>query len=208
MKIIDISRTIAEDMVVYKDKQEKRPQIRVSRTLHEGANESVIALDSHTGTHADAFYHMMQHGKKIHEIPLDKFMGQCVVLDMTHVNERITAKDLQKCKIRKNEIVLLKTKKRLEKSFDYNFTFLEKSGAAYLAKLGVKLVGIDQLGIERAQPGHESHLTLFKKGIPIAEGLELSQVKEGKYLFIGLPLKVKNGDGAPVRAVLVQGKLN
>ncbi len=208
MKIIDISRTIYEDMVVYKDKPEKKPQIVKTKSFAEhGANEAVMNLDTQTGTHADAFYHMMDNGKKIDQIPLDKFIGKCQVIDLTKVRNKITDTDLMKYKIAKNEIVLIKTKNYLEKKFDFNFIYLDKSGAEFLAKKGVKLVGIDQLGIEREQPRHETHITLFKKGIPIIEGLDLSKAKEGKYLFIGLPIKVKDGDGAPVRAVLIEGKL-
>lgn len=208
MRIIDISRTISEDMVVYKDKLDKKPQIvKIKSFAEHGANESVMNLDSQTGTHADAFYHMMDNGKKIDQIPVDKFIGKCQVIDLTKVRNKITDADLMKYKISKNEIVLLKTKNYLEKEFDFNFTYLEKSGAEFLAKKGVRLVGIDQLSIEREQPQHETHIALFKKGIPIVEGLDLSKVKEGKYLFIGFPIKVKDGDGAPVRAVLVQGKM-
>ncbi len=208
MKIIDISRTISEYMVVYKDKPEKKPQIVKTRSFAEhGANESIMNLDSQTGTHADAFYHMIDDGKKIDQISLDKFMGKCIVIDLTKVRNKITDDHLMKYKISKNEIILLKTKNHLENKFDFNFTYLDKTGAEFLAKKGVKLVGIDQLGIEREQPMHDTHVILFKKGVPIVEGLDLTKVKEGKYLFIGLPIKIKDSDGAPVRAILIKGRI-
>ena len=208
MKIIDISRKIDEQMVVYKDKPEKRPQIVRTKSFAEhGANETLINLDSHTGTHADAFYHMINNGKTIDHIQLERFMGACIVLDMTHIKEKISEKDLQKFSIKKNDIILLKTKKKREQSFNFIFTYLDKSGAKYLAKKGIKLVGIDELGIERDQPNHDTHVILFKAGIPVVEGLDLTKVKQGKYFFIGLPVNIQGGDGAPVRAVLVKGKL-
>ena len=92
----------------------------------------------------------------------------------------------------------------LEKEFDFNFIYLEKSCAEFLVSKKIKAVGIDSLGIERNQPNHPTHNILAEKNIPIFEGLDLSKIKQGNYFFHGLPLKIKNGDASPVRAVLVK----
>lgn len=206
MNIYDISREISEDMVVYKNRKENAPRISKTRTLKEGANESRLDIAVHTGSHVDAPYHMIEKGKTIDKLSPEKFMGKCIVLDFTKVNESITKKSFEylKIKIQKNEIVLLKTKNKLEKSFDFNFVYLEKTGAEYLVSKKIKAVGIDSLGIERNQPNHETHKILAKNNIPIFEGLDLSKVKQGRYFFYGLPLNIKNGDASPVRAVLIK----
>ena len=208
MKIYDISVEIREDMAVYKDKTEKKPKLKVTRTLKEGANESRLELDLHTGTHADAFFHMLAKRRTIEKISLEKFIGQCIVLDFTKAKNKITVNEILKNnnfkKIKKNDIVLLKTRKSPLKKFNYNFTYLEKTGAKYLANKNIKLIGVDNLGIERNQKSHDTHKVLFKKNIPIIEGLELSKIKEGRYFFVGLPLKIKDGDASPIRAVLVE----
>jgi len=204
LRIFDISMEISEEMPVYKNKQEKKPKIKVTRILKQGSNESKIYLDAHTGTHADAFYHMLAQGEKINQINLDKFMGNCIVLDLTKIKEKITINNLKNKTIKKNDIVLLKTRKKPLKKFNKNFTYLDKSGASFLANKKIKSVGIDALGIERSQEKHETHKILFNKNIPIIEGLELSKIKSGKYFFIGLPLKIKNGDASPIRAALVK----
>ena len=205
MKIYDISMQISEDMPVYKNRLEKRPKISVTRTLKEGANESKLAIFVHTGSHVDAPYHVLEKGKTIDKVNLERFMGKCVVLDFTKTNDSITKNSLRKNKIKinKNDIVLLKTKNKLRKDFDFNFTYLEKSGAEYLVSKRIKAVGIDSLGIERNQPNHLTHKLLAKRNIPIFEGLDLSKVKQGRYFFHGLPLKIRKGDASPVRAVLV-----
>ena len=95
-------------------------------------------------------------------------------------------------------------KKSAEKKFDFNFTYLEKTGAEYLASKKIKAVGIDSLGIERSQPNHETHRILAGKNIPIFEGLDLGRVRQGRYFFHGQPLKIMKGDASPVRAVLVK----
>lgn len=204
MKIYDISMEISEEMAVYKNMPEKKPKLAATRTLDEGANESRLSIDLHSGSHVDAPYHILQDGKTIEKISIDRFMGTAVVLDFTKIKNQITEKHFKTAKIQKNDIVLLKTKNKLEKTFNPNFAYLEKSGAEYLASKKIKAAGIDSLGIERGQPNHETHKTLLKKGIPIFEGLDLSKVKEGRYFFHGLPLRIKNGDASPVRAVLVE----
>lgn len=204
MKIYDLSPEISESMAVYKNRLEKRPKITITRTIKEGANESKLDIYVHTGSHVDAPYHVLQDGKTIEKISLDKFMGKAVVLDFTKVKGAITKNHLKNKKILKNKIVLLKTKNKLEKSFNPNFTYLEKSGAEFLASKKIKAVGIDNLGIERSQPNHETHKILAKSNIPIFEGLNLSKVKEGRYFFHGLPLKIRKGDASPIRAVLVE----
>ncbi len=222
MKIYDISMEIRKDMPVYKNKEEKKPKIAATRTIEQGANESRISIESHTGTHADAYFHMIANGRTIDKIELEKFVGECLVIDFSNKRDKITIDDFnelfnnkktkndknaQQIFIKKNDILLLKTRKTPMESFDFNFTYLDKSGAEFLAKRKVKCVGIDNLGIERGQPGHETHKILFKGGIPIVEGLELPKIKQGRYFFVGMPLKIKNGDGSPIRAILVDNKI-
>ena len=204
MKIYDLSPEIKEGMAVYKDKNENYPVIRVVRTIKDLANETRIDIYSHTGSHVDAPYHFLQDGKTIEKISLDKFMGKCLVLDFTKIGHAITRNHLKNKKIQKNEIVLLKTKDKPEKKFNFNFTYLEKSGAEYLASKKIKAVGLDSLSVERNQPGYDTHKALLKRDIPIFEGLDLSKVKQGNYLFYGFPLKIRKGDASPVRAVLVK----
>jgi arylformamidase len=204
MKIYDLSPEISKNMVVYKNKPEKKPKIKVTRTLKEGANESRIEINSHTGSHADAPYHFLKNGKTIEKMSLDKFMGKCVVFDFTKIKNAIKKGHFKNKKIQKNDIVLLKTKNKAEKKYNPNFTYLEKNGAEFLTSKKIKAVGIDNLGIERNQPNHETHKILLRNNIPIFEGLDLSKVKQGRYYFHGYPLKIRRGDASPIRAILVE----
>ena len=74
-----------------------------------------------------------------------------------------------------------------------------------LVELGVRLVGIDYLSVEKFHPEqYETHETLLSNNIVIIEGLDLREVSAGSYELICLPLKIAGGtgDGAPARAVL------
>ncbi|MBI2658727.1 cyclase family protein [Candidatus Woesearchaeota archaeon] len=207
MKLYDLSPEINEEMAVYRDKPENKPRVRVVATIKKGgiANESRFDLYAHTGSHVDAPLHFLDDGVAIDRLGLDRFMGKAVVLDFTKVKNAITKNILRnsKIKIQKNDIVLLKTRNNPIKTYDYKFVFLEKSGAKYLASKKVKAVGLDSLSIERDQHDYSTHKILLKNNMPIFEGLDLSKVKQGNYLFYGFPLKIK-AEGSPVRAVLVK----
>ena len=206
MIFYDLSPEISENMAVYKNKTEKKPRLIITRKIEDGANESRLEIDLHTGSHVDAPNHILKNGKSIDNFSLDKFMGKCFVLDFTNINDAIKKKHFNnlKLKINKNYIILLKTKNKSDKEFNPEFVYLEKTGAEFLATKKIKAVGIDSLGIERNQPNHETHKILLGKNILIFEGLDLSKVKEGEYFFYGLPLKIRNGNGSPIRAVLVE----
>src|SRR3989344_6503355 len=93
MKIYDISMEIGKDMPVYKNKESKKPKIAVTRTIEQGANESIISMESHTGTHADAYFHMIANGRTIDKIELEKFVGECLVIDFSNKRDKITIDD-------------------------------------------------------------------------------------------------------------------
>jgi arylformamidase len=44
---------------------------------------------------------------------------------------------------------------------------------------------------------------LLENGVVVVEGLDLSEVNQGRYKLYCLPLKIIGSDGAPARAILV-----
>lgn len=209
MRIIDISWPIAPDTTEYKN--ESQVLFSVVRSLdNDGARKSRIALSSHTATHVDAPAHFLSEGKTIDQISLTSLVGSAAILDMTGVEEVITQEDLEPFVLPKGIILLLKTRNSAlpeHGSFMSRFVYLDESAAAYCVELGVKAVGIDYLSIERNQPAHETHTTLFQKDIPIIEGLRLAHVMEGYYFFVCLPLAIVGLEAAPARAILIDDLL-
>ena len=203
MSIYDLSPEISEKMTVYKNKAGNLPKMKVIRTIKEVANESRIDIYLHTGSHVDAPYHFLEKGKTIEKASLDKFMGKAIVLDFTKIKDSINKKILLKKNFFADDIVLLKTRNKTLKKFDFKFTYLEKSGAEYLVSKKIKAVGIDSLSVERGQHDYGTHKILLRNNIPIFEGLNLSKVRQGRYIFYGFPLKIRKGEASPVRAVLI-----
>ena len=208
MRIFDISMTVRKDMPVYRDAPAKRPVHTVERSIPpDGVNESAIWFNLHTGTHLDSPFHMIRGGWPTEFLPLERLIARCRVLDLTRAEGRIARKDLEGFDIRPGEFVLLKTENSRHDRWRDEFVYLERSGAEYLASIPISGVGIDALGIERAQPGHETHIALLEREIIILEGLRLRHVEPGNYLLIALPVKIADADGAPARAVLIDGEL-
>jgi arylformamidase len=196
---------IKHDMAVYKNKEEKRPMLEIVKDYSIGESfESKISMEMHTGTHVDAPLHMIEGGSTIENIDLNKVITPCRVIDFTNIENEIRKEDLISKNIKQGEFILLKTRNSYSEEFDFNFVYLEKSGAEYLREKDIKGVGIDALGIERSQPAHETHRALLGSGIAVVEGLRLKDIYEGEYILFAVPLKIKGAEGAPARAVLVQ----
>ncbi|MEJ2267384.1 MAG: hypothetical protein P8X95_28490, partial [Anaerolineales bacterium] len=92
---------------------------------------------------------------------------------------------------------------RQESHFRTDYVALRADGADYLVNRGIKLVGVDYLSIAPFDEVVPTHRILLEAGIIIVEGLDLSQVSQGRYTFYCLPLKLAGADGAPARAILV-----
>ncbi|MCL6632686.1 MAG: cyclase family protein [Alicyclobacillus herbarius] len=196
---------IRRGMPVYKNKPEKQPEFETTSDFQTGsAHETRLHLDAHTGTHIDAPLHMVEGGATIESIPIADLVRPCRVVDLTHVNQAIRAGDLAKCDIQPGEFLLFKTQNSFDDEFNFEFVYVAADAAQVLADKGVAGVGIDGLGIERAQPNHETHKTLLEKGIHILEGLRLADVAPGRYLMVAAPLRLEGIDAAPARVVLLE----
>lgn len=207
MKIYDVSLTIAEDMPVYGSDPpfELDPISRISRG--DGANVSLLKMGSHTGTHLDAPFHFVEGGVTVDQVPLDVLVGECFVCELAS-SVAVTAADLESCGMPEGcSRVLLKTSNsRLwgEDRFRTDYVYLDPDAAAWLVERGVRLVGVDYLSVDRFKSGtHPTHLRLLSSGVVALEGLDLREVSGGTYLLACLPLKIRGGDGAPARVVLM-----
>lgn len=202
-KIYDISMSIYEGMTVYKNKAEKQP--RFQRLTNDYVSETRIYLDVHCGTHVDAPLHMIPGGQTIDQIALERVVRPCRVIDLTHAEDGIGRQDLERQQIEADEFLLLKTKNSYDQTFNPDFVYLKEDGARYLLEKKISGVGIDALGVERSQPGHPTHKTLFSNDIVVIEGLRLRDVEAGNYLLIAAPLKIVGVDASPARALLLDG---
>jgi arylformamidase len=202
MKMYDVTAPIFEGMPVYKNKPEKQPKF--STVTNDYVTESRVDMDVHTGTHIDAPLHMVKNGETFETISLEKLVGTCKVFDVTNVDDKISKNDIAHLDIQENDFVLFKTKNSFDEAFNFEFIYVAEDAAQYLAEKKVRGVGIDALGVERSQPGHPTHKTLFGNNIIIIEGLRLKDVPEGQYFMVAAPLKLVGTDAAPARVLLFE----
>lgn len=206
MKIIDISQEIRPDMTVYPG--DPCFQSRPSSSFKHGdiCEVSELTIGSHCGTHIDAPLHMIPDGATLESIPLDCFIGPCRVLTLPV--SVITEKMLIEHYVSEGERILLRTDPEAaytRKNGEFNPAVLSINAAHYLAKTGVKLIGIDSPTVENMEIcDGEIHRTLLAGGVAILEGLLLEKANQENYFLSALPLALIGENGAPCRAVLVQ----
>lgn len=191
MKIIDISRP-AFSTAVYPGDPE--PSFRwVSRIGEESdCNLSEFTMCSHTGTHADAPLHFLEDGETIDKSPLDAFVGPCVVMEFKP--GLITGSVAEKLDLKGCERLLVK---------GGGEAFFMDASALVLADSGLKLIGTDSVSVGCHGNQVKPHRAFLQNNVCILEGLDLSEVKPGRYFLFAAPLKLDGLEGAPARAVLI-----
>ena len=212
-KVIDISVCISKDTPVYPG--DPKPEIeKIASIQKDGFAVSRITFGSHTGTHIDAPSHVIENGRTIDQLPLDKLIGSALVLDFSEKGEAIGGNDLDVAYKRfgntvSSTILLVKTRDSCEGRYTSfsgpsidRTVYLDESAVEWIIKNGFEVVGIDVLSVD-AQSQTVVHRLLLGKGVIIVEYLDLHVVEEGIYFFACLPLKTVGCDGSPARSILI-----
>lgn len=186
----------------------------------------------HGGTHMDAPLHFAKGKDAADEVPLERLVGPAVVIDITeksnaNADYQITVDDLQAWEkqhgaISSDAIVLLRTgfSRRWPDAAKYLGT--AERGEAAVAKLHfpglhpdaakwivanrpIKAIGIDTASIDYGQSKlFETHRALYEQNIPAFENMtSLERLPVKGATVIALPMKIKGGSGAPLRAIAV-----
>lgn len=208
MRTYDITLTITPQSVVWPG--DSPVVIRHTSSIASGDNSNVteITMSCHTGTHVDAPHHFLNNGITVNDLSLDLLVGRAYVLDLPDVSI-ITASSLMQADIPpRTRRLLFKTRNSNlwangNKEFQTDFVGLSVDAAELLVDRNVKLVGIDYLSIAPYKMGTPVHTILLNAGVVVIEGLDLSQVSQGRYTLHCLPLKLGGADGAPTRCILV-----
>jgi len=202
--IYDISPLVDESVAVWPG--DTPFSARDLLRLEEGASVhlSTITLSCHTGAHADAPCHYARGAPGIDGVPLERYLGPCVLLDVRPRDGVIRLADLDASAVAPAPRILFRTREESDRTkFPSSFASFDPALLDELGRRGVLLVGLDTPSVDRFDSKElPAHHALFRHGIANLECLELTGVPPGPYELIALPLKLKGRDASPVRAVL------
>lgn len=177
-----------------------------------GITGSWWSINTHAGTHIDSPTHFFPERADVASTGWEHYLGRCLVVDVPDVGLEIGRAHLEAMpELTEHTRVLFRTANSRRDlwsldTFERNYVSLAADGAEYLVELGYRLVGIDYQGIERYDSvEHATHRTLLEHGCMILEGADLRSIEPGVYGLICLPLRLVDGEGSPVRAILVEG---
>jgi arylformamidase len=213
MKIFDISRPLSNDLAPWPGDTAFHFELKWKMAEGATVNVGAVTMGVHNGSHADAPFHFRPEAETIEEMPLEIYLGDAVVVDLTKQFEtdrtrQITVDDIENCAdaLGSAPRLLLKTGVWLDsKVFPEWIPVVARDVPEWLQKQNVKLLGLDLPSVDLIDAKIlVNHHALAAVGIAIVESLDLSEVEAGTYHFSALPLRIIDGDAAPVRAILWQ----
>jgi kynurenine formamidase len=214
-RLVDLSAPVDEATVVFPG--DPAPRLEVHSTIErDGFNLLRLQLGSQTGTHVDAPYHFEETGARLHELPLERFVGRGVLVEARGLPPRtpVTWDLFEPIADRLGEdcVVLLHTGwSRFYGSPAYfEHPFLDAHACRRLLELGVRTICIDAVNIDEtpdeAHPGagYPAHHLIAAAGGVIGENFRnLDQLSWADPMVMLFPIALQGSDGAPVRAVAV-----
>ncbi|MGI9055886.1 MAG: cyclase family protein [Pyrinomonadaceae bacterium] len=184
----------------------------------------------HGGTHIDAPVHFAEGRQTVDQIPLEQLIAPAVKVDVSakasaNPDYQISIEDLTNWektngqipdgnilflqtgfgKFYPDKLKYLGTDKRGDAVVkDLHFPGLAPEAAKWLvANRKIKAVGLDTASIDYGQSkDFGSHVALMSENIPAFENVaNLDQLPAKGATVIALPMKIKNGSGAPLRII-------
>ena len=185
----------------------------------------------HGGTHLDAPIHFAEGKWSTDQIPLERLVGQAIVVDVqtgadSSADYRVDSAAIKRWEqqhgaISQGLIILFRTgwarrwpdrasylgtvRTGRAAAADLHFPGIDSAAAQWLVERKVKAVGIDTPSIDYGQSSSfPTHQLLFAANIPAFENVaNLDRLPPRGSFVIALAMKIKGGSGGPLRIVAV-----
>lgn len=211
--LIDVSHTIEHGMITYRglpaplicdflSREQSRAIYAPGTEFHIGKIEMV----ANTGTYLDSPFHRYADGKDMSKLPLERLANvKGVVVRADRAKVRAIGPAVFANQDIAGKAVLVHTgwdrHWRTDQYFE-GHPFLTRDAAEYLLHAGAALVGIDSLNIDDTDDlTRPVHSKLLAAEVPIVEHLcGLERLRDRRFRFFAVPVKVKNMGTFPVRA--------
>ena len=187
------------------------PEFHWPGWTHEKGNPANVGFyrgGLHHGTHVDAPWHFIKGGRKLHEMPLEHWLGPCTVLDLRHLPCCVDARALEAAKIPAGTRRLLFRTRNGETDYwaqpwNPEFIYIEKTAAQWCTAHKILLVGLDYLTIDPpTEPTFPAHHELLGHETLILENIYLRRIPAGTYELLAAPVNLTGADGGWCRALL------
>jgi kynurenine formamidase len=210
-QFIDVSHVVEAGMITYRGLPApivcdflSREQ---SRTRYAPGTEfkiDRIEMVGNTGTYLDSPFHRFAAGKDLAQLPLSRLADLPGVVIRARNSRAVGRAAFDGIDVR-GKAVLVHTgwdaHWRTDRYFEDN-PYITGEAAAFLARAGAALVGIDSLNIDdTADLARPAHTTLLGAEVPIVEHLRgLGQLPDTDFRFFAVPVKMRRVGTFPVRA--------
>lgn len=210
--IIDLSHPIEAGMPVYPGTD--APALHIAADyLEAGFKETRLQICSHVGTHLDCPAHLFPEGQTVDQMPLTQFYGPGMVLDCRELGrEPIDIGFISRFEqdLANKEFILFYTgwdQKWGSPEYFSSYPTFTVGAVQALAGMDIIGIGIDAVSIDPVESVQfTNHKVFLQNPRIIVENLTgLNHLIGREFIFMCLPLKIKNGDGSPVRAAAVLG---
>jgi len=177
-----------------------------------GIESRMMLLAEHCGTHLDVPRHFVVGGTAVNDVPLERLILPGHLLDLTHRKngEAITIADLEAAERKSGRrigggtavVCWTGTDKDWGKgNWMMERPFVPTTTAEWLVERKITLFATDLMGMDDPSewwwPSHEIWL---RNGICMVQQLcNLDKLAGKEFLFVCLPLKMRDGTGCPVR---------
>ena len=208
--VVDLTHRITPGMPVYPGTEP--PVLEPANTVERnGFAETLLHMYSHTGTHIDAPGHMVAGAPSLDQLPVDQFVGQACVIDVSGAEAPsipVAALAVHEALVDGCGFVLLHTgwsRHWGDPRYFGAFPVLSARATAWLIARGLKGVGFDAISADPVgPPPYSNHLAFFQAGMILIENLTgLEPLIGQRFLLSCLPLAYVDADGSPVRAVAI-----
>lgn len=231
MNIVDLSMPLAPGMRVFPGHAHT---VIYPTTEHEQRRAfgsplsfrvEALHMSTHEGTHVDAPWHADPNGVPLEEVPLERFLGPAVCLDVSEVSAGgyVTRRQLEAAITRSGTDILARDHVLLhtghhERAYGTKDWFrhagLDEEASRWLVGAGVRTVGIDAPSIDSSRemkrgeyPAHR--ILLVDAQVLIVENLvNLAVVSGRRFHYQGAPLRLIGVGGAPIRAFALLNEMS
>jgi arylformamidase len=173
--------------------------------MHHGDNITLSTLRAtvHLGAHADAPSHYGRDAASIESRPLDLYLGRCRVVRIPAERGMRIAPSAIPASVRGERVLIATGTYPDPSAWNDDFAAFDPATVDLLHERGARLIGIDTPSVDLySAKDLVAHARFLAHDMAILEGLVLTDVPEGEYELIALPLRLDGFDASPVRAVL------